>query len=155
MILAYWAQVLHRPSLVHSVPAVAAGVYDATYDGTGNWPFNTAYAATFGLTAYVTRMSSLDALQGWIARRVPIVISVAFSRGELPGEPVGVSDGHLMVVRGFTRSGDVITNDPAASTDAGVRIVYPRAALERVWQEGSHGTAYVIYPPAWPVPPGG
>ncbi|HEX6507034.1 MAG TPA: peptidase C39 family protein [Chloroflexota bacterium] len=153
MVMAYWAAMLHRPELLQPVPAVAAGVYDATYDSTGNWPFNTAYAASFGLTAFVTRMSSMRTLEEWIGRRVPIVISVAFKPGELPGEPLGSSDGHLMVVRGFTRSGDAIVNDPAAADDGGVRMIFSRAALERVWQQGSHGTAYVIYPAGWPTPP--
>jgi hypothetical protein len=65
---------------------------------------------------------------------------------------VGQSDGHLLVVRGFTRNGNVITNDPAAIADSAVRIVYPRGALERAWQRGSGGTAYIIYPPGWQLP---
>jgi len=149
MVLAYWAKLLHRPALDRSVPDVARGVYDATYDGTGNWPFNTAYAAEFGLTAYVARLDSMAALEHWIGSGVPIVISVAFRQGDLPGEPIGVSDGHLMVVRGFTHSGDVVTNDPAAASNSGVRLVFNRAALERVWRNGSHGTAYVMYPDGW------
>jgi hypothetical protein len=149
MVLAYWAKVLHRPGLNRSVPEVARSVYDATYDGTGNWPFNTAYAGEFGLTAYVVRLDSMSALEHWILSGVPIVISVAFGQGDLPGEPIGASDGHLMVVRGFTHSGDVVTNDPAAASDSGVRLIFNRAALERVWRNGSHGTAYVMYPAGW------
>jgi hypothetical protein len=153
MVLAYWGQVLGRRDLSVSVAAAAAGTYDATYDGTGNWPFNTAYAARLGLTAFVTRFDSLARLDPWIKARVPVVISIAFGPGGLPGAPIPSSDGHLLVVRGFTRSGDVVTNDPAAPSDAAARIVYRRADLERVWQTGSHGTAYLIYPPGWPVPP--
>jgi hypothetical protein len=154
MALAYWGQVLGRRNLEVSVPAAAAGTYDATYDGTGNWPFNTAYAGLFGLTAFVTRFSSLTQLETWTRARIPVVISIAFGTGGLPGAPIPSSDGHLLVVRGFTRTGDVITNDPAAASDVAVRIVYRRADLERVWQAGSHGTAYLIYPPGWPVPAG-
>jgi hypothetical protein len=152
MVMAYWSQVLHQPDLNRTVPDAAQGTYDATYDGTGNWPFNTAYAASFGLTALVTRLTSMSQIERWIKARVPLVISIAFQQGQLPGEPLGVSSGHLIVVRGFTRTGDVIANDPAAATDAGVRMVFPRAALERVWQAGSHGTVYVIYPPGWKTP---
>jgi hypothetical protein len=152
MVLAYWGQMLGRHNLAVGVPAAAAGTYDATYDGTGNWPFNTAYAARFGLTAFVTRFASMDALEPWIKARVPVVISIAFGSGGLPGAPIPSSGGHLLVVRGFTRTGDVITNDPAAPSDPSVRTVYRRSDLQRVWQDGSHGTVYLIYPRGWQIP---
>lgn len=152
MVMAYWSNILGDPNLTQSVPDAAQGTYDFAYDGTGNWPFNTAYAANYGLTAYVTRMQSMSQIEQWVKAGVPIVISIAFSNGILPGEPVKNSPGHLVVVRGFTANGDVITNDPAASTDAGVQIVYNRSDLEYAWQYGSNGTAYVIYPTGWPTP---
>jgi hypothetical protein len=152
MVLAYWSNVLGQSSLNQTVPDAARDTYDYAYDGTGNWPNNTAYAANFGLTGFVTRMYSVSQVEQWIKAGVPIVISVAFNNGQLPGEPVKKSGGHLLVVRGFTASGDVITNDPAASTDAGVQIVYSRSNLETVWQNGSNGTAYVIYPAGWATP---
>ena len=152
MVMAYWSNVLGQPNLNQTVPDAAKGTYDFAYDGTGNWPFNTGYAASFGLTGYVTRMQSMSQIEQWVKAGVPIVISIAFSNGILPGEPVKSSPGHLIVVRGFTANGDVITNDPAASTDAGVQIVYKRADLEYAWQYGSNGTAYVIYPTGWQTP---
>ena len=152
MVMAYWSNVLGQASLNQTVPAAAQGTYDFAYDGTGNWPFNTGYAASYGLTGYVTRMQSMSQIEQWVKAGVPIVISIAFSNGILPGEPVKSSPGHLIVVRGFTSSGDVITNDPAASTDAGVQIVYNRSDLEYAWQYGSNGTAYVIYPTGWRTP---
>lgn len=152
MVMAYWANILGRPDLNQTVPDAAAGTYDYTYDGTGNWPFNAAYAARYGLVGFVTRMYSMSQIEQWIKAGVPIVISVAFNQGQLPGEPVKKSGGHLLLVRGFTPTGDAITNDPAASTDAGVQIVYRRSDLETVWLDGSYGTVYVMYPPGWPVP---
>ncbi|HTI14175.1 MAG TPA: C39 family peptidase [Dictyobacter sp.] len=153
MVMAYWANVLHRPQLNQTVPDAAQGTYDFTYEGTGNWPFNTAYAASYGLRAYVTRMYSMSQIEQWVKRGVPIVISIAYQQGELPGTPIPGSDGHLIVVRGFATNGDVITNDPAAASDSGVEITYNRAALQNVWLKYSNGTAYVIYPENWPTPP--
>lgn len=152
MVMAYWSNVLGQANLNQTVPDAARDTYDFAYDGTGNWPFNTGYAASYGLTGYVTRMQSMSQIEQWIKVGVPIVISIAFSNGILPGEPVQSSPGHLIVVRGFTSNGDVITNDPAASTDDGVQIVYHRSDLEHAWQYGSNGTAYVIYPTGWNVP---
>lgn len=152
MVLTYWSNKLGDPALTQTVPDTAKYTYDFAYDGTGNWPFNTAYAGSYGLTGYVTRMQSMSQIEPWIKAGVPIVISIAFSNGILPGEPVKSSKGHLIVVRGFTSNGDVITNDPAASTDAGVQIVFNRADLEHAWQYGSNGTVYVMYPTGWQVP---
>ncbi|MEV0587630.1 C39 family peptidase [Nonomuraea sp. NPDC050310] len=121
------------------VDHAARHTYDRGYRGTGNWAFNTAYAGRFGLDARVERFTSLAALERLIVQGVPPVVSLAFSRDELGYG----SEGHLMVVTGFTRNGKVIVNDPAAS---GVRAVYPRAAFERAWLRASTGTTYVIRP---------
>jgi len=59
MVMAYWAGETGEGKLDQPVPAVARGTYDATYEGTGNWPLNTAYVSSFGLKASVNRMSSL------------------------------------------------------------------------------------------------
>ena len=138
----------------HSVPVpqAAAGTYDYVYQGNGNWPFNTAWAATLGLEAYVTRMSSMTQIEEWIKAKVPVAISFGYAPGELPGTPTRSSAGHLMVVRGFDINGNVIVNDPAAASNSAVRIVYDRAKLERVWLKYSGGTVYLIYPKGTRVP---
>lgn len=152
MVMAYWSQILRQSELNHTVPDAAQNTYDFTYEGTGNWPFNTAFAGQYGLHAFVTRMYSMSQVEQWIKVGVPIVISIAYGVGELPGSPIPSTNGHLLVVKGFAANGDVITNDPAAATDAQVQITYPRAALEKVWLNASNGTVYVIYPEHWPTP---
>ena len=153
MIMAYWSNVLNQANLNQTVPDAAKGTYDFTYQGTGNWPFNTGYAASFGgIHSYVTRMYSMSQVEQWIKAGVPIAISIAFSNGQLPGAPITSSTGHLIVVRGFDASGNVIVNDPAFSTDATVETTYNRADLQNVWLSASNGTAYVIYPEGWSVP---
>lgn len=152
MVMAYWSNILNQQDLNQTVPDAAKGTYDFTYKGTGNWPFNTGYAASFGLRTFVTRMYSMSQIEQWIKVGVPIVISIAFKKGELPGSPIPSSNGHLILVRGFASNGDVITNDPAAKNDKEVQITYNRAALQHVWLNGSNGTVYVIYPENWPTP---
>ena len=138
------------PQVIHA----ARHTYDGAYEGTGNWPFNTAYAATFGLRAFVTQLRSLAEAERFIAAGIPLIASVKVAPGALPGFllPQG-SSGHLLVIRGFTAAGDVISNDPAATDNATVRRVYPRAAFETAWLGGSQGTVYVIHPPSTPLPP--
>jgi len=135
------------------VDVTARATYDHAYEGTGNWTFNTAYAARRAGTAFVTRLRDLTEAELLVRAGIPPVISIAFGRGELSGAPIAASNGHLLVVVGFTAGGDVIVNDPAASTNAGVRRTYPRAELERLWLQASGGMAYVVHDAAHPLPP--
>jgi hypothetical protein len=150
MILGYWLP--DGGPCEPRVRAAVAGVFDPTFRGHGNWPFNTAYAASQGLEGYVARFESLDQAEEWIAAGVPVAFSLAFGPGELSGSPINSTTGHIAVIVGFDAGGNPIVNDPAAPNDASVERVYPRAQLERVWQTASGGTVYLIYPPAWAVP---
>ena len=152
MVMDYWARLTGNREWEQSVPTVVKGVWDHVYDGGGNWPFNTAYAASHGLEAKVVRMGSLAEAERWVQMGVPIIISFAYDEGELTGSPLPSSPGHLLVIRGFDEPGDVLTNDPAAPTNDEVRITYDRQEVERLWLEHSNGTAYLIYPPGWQTP---
>jgi hypothetical protein len=156
MVLAYWSERLGKAVLDQPVPTVAAAVYDPVYRGSGNWPFNTAYAGRDGLTAYVSRMSSLAQVERWIEAGSPVVASLAWAPGDLgSAAAVPSTDGHVLVIVGFTAAGDVVVNDPAADPRLGqpVRRVYPRGAFERLWLAHSGGTVYLVYPTGSPLPP--
>ena len=141
------------PEVVHGVRRV----FDRSYGGAGNWAFNTAYAGTRGLRAYVTRLRDLAEAEAFVAAGVPLVVSVSFREDELDGAGYETS-GHLLTVVGFTAEGDVVSNDPnshrVASNDA-VRTVYRRDQFERVWLGANGGLTYVMHPRdvALPVPP--
>ena len=129
--------------------------FDHGYDGTGNWPFNTAYAA--GLTggpAFVTRLASLRQAERFIAAGIPLVASVSFGPGELDGAPISSTAGHLLVIVGFREDGDVVVNDPAARTNRGVRRTYDRGQFEDAWLPASDGLVYVITDDEHPLPGG-
>jgi hypothetical protein len=134
------------------VDHAARYTYDHQYKGTGNWAFNTAYAAGYSLDTFVTRLDSLRDAEAFIRSGVPLVASVAFGRGQLTGSPISSTPGHLMVVRGFTAAGDVIVNDPAAAKNSSVRRVYSRAQFEKAWMGGSGGVVYVIRPAGTALP---
>jgi len=124
------------------VPETAREVFDRAYNGTGNWSFNVAYSGRLGLRGVVAHLRNLDHAARLIERNLPIALSYSWHGDELPGAPLEQSDGHLVVLCGFTSSGDCAVNDPAAPN---VRVVYPRSALERIWQRND-GIAYVIAP---------
>ena len=135
------------------VDAAARSTYDASYGGTGNWPFNTAYAAPLAGHAFVTRLRSLREAERYIAAGIPLVASVSFGPGELANAPISSTNGHLLVIVGFTSSGDVVVNDPAAPRNADVRRTYDRGQFENVWLPSSGGLVYVVHDDAHPLPP--
>ena len=143
MILAYWDG-LNNSSRADTVPNAAKALWDTVYDGSGNWAFNAAYAGAKGMKAYITRFSSLSDLEGFIARGVPLALSIGWEVGTLSGAHLPSSKGHIVVLRGFAKNGDPIINDPAAPSNSSVRTVYDRAQLERAWIAHSGGIVYVI-----------
>ncbi|MBL9135698.1 MAG: C39 family peptidase [Verrucomicrobiales bacterium] len=146
MILAWWSRQEHRPDLDRDVPEVAHAVHDPGWPGTGNWPFNMAYAGSFpGIRACAARLQDLRAVEDLIAVGIPVVLSV--NAPALRGKPLTPDGGHLVICVGFTESGDVVANDPWARLEEGQRVrrVYPRANVERAWSH-AHGLAYLVAP---------
>ena len=142
MLLAYWAKTSSRPDWEFEVPVVARAVNDPQWPGTGNWSFNTAFAGSLpGLRAYVTRLSDVSELEDWVVAGVPVAVSVSYNL--LRGQPRDRSDGHLLVVRGFTADGDVVVNDPGTGKE--IRRVFARQNLLQAWAV-SQNTVYLVYP---------
>jgi hypothetical protein len=162
MVVAYWAakrkakaptaaELAGIPYADPWVDFTARMVYDYHYNGAGNWPFNTAYAASRGLVADVTQLHDLSEAEPFIEAGIPLVASVAWTSNKLDGA-IKSTNGHLMVIGGFTKLGDVIAYDPASPTDDAVRHVYDREQFERAWIPASGGIVYVDRPAGWPTP---
>jgi uncharacterized protein YvpB len=149
MVLDYWAKKTNRPDLTVGITQAAKACHDHRWGGTGNWVLNAAYAAEFkGMRGLVDRFSSVSQIEQWIAKGVPVIVSLnhnRLTRGK------SSSQGHLMVIRGFTKDGDPVFNDPWARLEKGekLRKVYSRADLEYAWlgpEVPSKGAVYLIYP---------
>ena len=165
MVLAYWGKgtapadygwvTAEHPG--HPDPWVdnaARRTFDHNYDGAGNWPFNTAYAGTYDLEGFVTRLRDLNEAERFIRAGIPVVTSVSFKKGALDGAGYG-TNGHLMTIVGFTQDGDVVVNDPASHlvpSDDEVRVTYDRQQFTDAWIGHTGGIAYVIHPESVPLP---
>jgi hypothetical protein len=123
------------------VPAVARAVYDASYQGTGNWSFNAAYAGALGLRGAVAYLRGIDHVAAFLDAGLPVAISISWAEGQLPGAPLEHSNGHLLVVRGIDGA-HVEVNDPAHPS---IATRYPRAALDELFTAAG-GVAYLIAP---------
>jgi len=161
MVLAFWGAGPSSDDYSWVKPAyadpwvdhAARYTFDYHYDGAGNWPFNTAYAAHWGLDGFVTQLHSLTEAEQFIEAGIPLVASVAANPNKLTGFLLDKgTNGHLLVISGFTRNGDVIARDPAAENDGTVRRVYDRGEFERAWLPASGGVVYVITPHGMQLP---
>jgi hypothetical protein len=170
MVVAYWTQktghnysptpaeyswvtaALPSPHQDPWVDFTAREVYDYHYNGAGNWPFNAAYAASRGLVGDVTQLHNLAEAEPFIQARIPLVASVAWNSNKLDGG-IKSTNGHLLVIEGFSADGTkVIVNDPASTDDSAVKHLYDREQFERAWIPASGGIVYLIRPAGWPTP---
>ena len=133
------------------VDYTARYVYDYHYQGAGNWPFNTAYAAERGLVSDVTQLHNLSEAEPFIKAGVPLVASVAWHSNKLDGG-IKSTNGHLLVIGGFMGDGRVIAYDPASPTNGDVRHIYDREQFEKAWIPASGGIVYVDRTPGHALP---
>lgn len=146
MLLTFWAAKLNRPELDYDVPELARAVNDPNWPGTGNWPFNTAFAGAHeGMRGYVARFSDVSELEDWIQAGIPVAVSISY--GYLKGRNEK-ANGHLVVCIGFDEKGNIVVNDPGRSQ---VRQVYLRENLIKAWAE-SENTVYIVHPEGAKVP---
>ena len=154
MVLGYWSTGPDSSALFWIDPSypdrpvyhAVRHTWDYAYRGAGNWSFNVAYAATFGLRSFVTRLRDLTEAEAFIVAGIPLVVSLYVDPNELAGAEYA-SPGHLVVLAGFTGDGDVVVHDPGARDPTTIRRVYRRGQFEHAWQAGSGGIVYVIHIP--------
>jgi len=130
----------------HGIDASLAGVtrdcLHAPSGMFGVWPLAIRTAADAGLVAAVECFTSLDAIAPVLERGLPVVASIRFDSGTLPGAALDATGGHLVVVTGFDRDW-VYINDPAAKDASAVPRQCPRDAFAAAWL-ARRGAAYIV-----------
>jgi hypothetical protein len=105
------------------------------------------------LHSMVARLDSFTQVERLVGAGIPVSISIAYEAGELAGGAARRSDGHLIVVKGFSAQGDVVVNDPAFPSDEKVEATYKREELWRAWRH-SGGAVYLLWPEGSSLPDG-
>jgi len=137
MLLAYHRRDVSLLRAVQSCLHAPTGLF-------GVWPLAIRTLTDAGLIAAVECFEDLDAVAALLDRGLPVVASIRFAQGALPGAPLGGTDGHLVVVTGLDDEW-VYVNDPAARDASVVPRRYPRAAFAAAWFT-ERGAAYVAAP---------
>ena len=137
MVLAYHGVADSLLHVAHSCLHGPSGMF-------GVWPLAVRTLTDAGLVAGVECFDDLDAAAPLLARGLPVVASIRFAAGALPGSPLHATDGHLVVVTGLDDD-CVYVNDPAARDASVVPRAYPRAAFAAAWLT-ERGAAYVAAP---------
>jgi hypothetical protein len=110
----------------------AYDTYDPYYGIFGMWPRVVQNASEYGLDGAVTRYRSWSETREVLAEGGRIVISV--------GPPL--YNGHLMMLAGFTATGNPIIHDPARSN--GYAYIFNKSDLGHSWFDKG-GIAYTFY----------
>ena len=138
MVLAYHGKDLPTTKVVKAC-------HDPVNDIYGNWPRNIAAAYELGVSGYLTRINDWAVVQKYIAAGQPLVASIRFDRPKLiEAAPYNMTDGHLLVICGFDKDGNVHVNDSAVAKPEEGQRVYNRDQLEAAWFGGSGGVTYVL-----------
>jgi hypothetical protein len=115
----------------------------------GVWPRASQAAAKNGMVAWVDRFRSHDDVKRMIQKKIPVVASIRAGKNELPSSEYKSTNGHLILIRGFTPDGDYIVNDPYSQGPEGAESVYGKDEITKVWLDKG-GVGVVIHPPDHP-----
>lgn len=125
-------------------PEAIEACFDRRSQTYGCWPLAIRCAAAEG------RLGAVEALASWepalraLDAGAPVVASIRFAAGELPGAPLPRSNGHLVTLHGID-GGQVLANDPAAPDAATVPRRYDLRAFGNAWLR-HRGAAYILPP---------
>lgn len=110
----------------------------------GVWPLAIRSAARVGCIGAVEAFHDWAPIMAALHAGLPVVASIRYPSGGLPGSPMPATGGHLVVVYGV--EGDrVLVNDPAAPNHGTVSRCYDLDAFSQAWFR-HRGAGYILCP---------
>lgn len=106
------AMVLEYYGINYPTEKVCETAFDEEYRLWGSWWRASQTFSKFGLRSYVTQLRDFDEIKQYIAKDIPIVISIKAFTGELSSSPYQESPGHILVIIGLDEDEKVWVNDP-------------------------------------------
>lgn len=138
------AMILESHGIKTPTADVAKSSYDKFNDLYGNWPYLVAAASEYGLKGEVQYFTSLDGLKEEIMKGCPVLVGILYKKGERSNAdflPFTSKAGHMLVVTGFDKDGNVLVNDPAAPDAASGITVFKKEEFIKAWIDGGLGVA--------------
>lgn len=125
---------------------VAADCYDSYNQLYGNWPLIAQGAAKHGFKSYVLRANGQQPIRDQIAAGNAVIMTMAYSAGELANSPIPSTDGHLVLCVGVTSSGYYICDDPAGADSRWDHVVYNATQIAHTWLYHGGGVLIAVMP---------
>lgn len=123
---------------------VIADCHDPVTGMYGLWPLAVRSAARAGLVGAVELFHDWAPALDCLSAGLPLVASIRYGAGELPGAPMRSTGGHLVALTGVDGD-EVLVNDPAAPIHSTVSRRYPLEAFSRAWFR-HRGAVYILCP---------
>jgi hypothetical protein len=138
------AMVLAMPPASVPLHEVVPLCLDAATGMYGLWPLAVRAASRFGRLGAVELLDDWTLVTASLDAGVPVVASIRYPAGGLPGAPQHATGGHLVVIHGV-HGGMAAVNDPAAPDRGSVLRHYPVAQFAEAWFR-HRGAAYILLP---------
>lgn len=120
---------------------------DPEYQIWGGWPKSAQTLYSFGFRSYVTQIRSFDEIKSFIARGIPLIISIRAKKGELQSAPYPEVGGHVLVISGLTEDGHVWMEDPYNTDGKTGSRLWTRTEIEKTLI-GTGGVVVIAEPPS-------
>lgn len=122
---------------------VATQCYHRETDLYGVWPAAIHAAGYYGQAGVLKAFQTWEDVAQVLEADLPVIASIRYGAGSLPGAAMDATTGHLVVITGL--DGDAVSiNDPAADTAATVARTVPVKAFASAWMHHG-GIGYVLF----------
>jgi peptidase C39-like protein len=126
-----------------SIQDIAKFSYNKKNDMYGIWPISIWAASIYGLSGYLYKFNDWDEAISLLRKRIPVIASINYKKGELSGAAIDKTPGHLVVLRGVDKN-QVVVNDPASKTLNGVLRRYDFQQFTNIWLK-KKALGYVLF----------